>query len=294
MNDDTTHVRGQCCDEMKKSVSYVVDVQLNKGGGAIVEGQCECAAGVGPHAVCKHVVAILFAVHDFSVNGNLKLQLTCTQKLQTFHKAKPFLASPVKAAELKIGHSNTNTANLHFDPRPVDSRNTPGYASFVRNLTINYRGIHKDSVPLVQLYEPANTYAIEHDHAYLASSASDVFLREINVTDITPETALSIEKATRGQANNQNWLIERRLRLHASKFGAICRAREKRKMAENLVQHIRVRAAAINHGRLFEKTAITWFEQLFNVTVRCGMGITVSLDRPYLACENVVNYSLLY
>jgi len=94
--------------------------------------------------------------------------------------------------------------------------------------------MHKDSVPLVQLYEPANTYAMEHDHAYLASSASDVFLREINVTDITPETALSIEKATRGQANNQNWLIERRLRLHASKFGAICRAREKRKMAENL------------------------------------------------------------
>lgn len=46
-----------------------------------------------------------------------------------------------------------------------------------------------------------------------------------------------------------------------------------------------MQAAALSHGRLFENTAITQFEQQSNVTVQRGMGITVSLDRPYLACS---------
>ena len=117
VNETGTHLRGQCCAEMKKGVSYIVDVHVAKDG-SLEASQCECAAGIGPHALCKHVVAVLFAIHDFSVNGNIKLQLACTQKLQTFHKAKPFLASPVKAKELKISHSNTNTDNLFLTRGP--------------------------------------------------------------------------------------------------------------------------------------------------------------------------------
>lgn len=183
---------------------------------------------------------------------------------------------------MKIGQGNTDSAKLHFDPRPVETRNTPGYASYVRNMIINYKGLHVDSVPLVQLYEPANTYAIEHDHVYLANSASENFLCDILVTDITPEIAPNIEKATRGQAGNPNGYAERCLRMHASKFGAICRARDKQKMAENLVHHVRVQPAAVNHGRLFENTALTQFEQQCNVRVQHGVGMTVSLDKDFI------------
>lgn len=285
VNATATHVRGQCCAEMKKGVAYIVDVHI-RNDGLVVEAQCECAAGIGPCASCKHIVAMLFALHDFAVNGNVKLQLTCTQKLQTFHKAKPFMASPVKAAQLKIGHSNTNSEELHFDPRPIEVRNAAGYDSYVRNLTINYKSLNADSVPLLQLYEPANTYALENDHDYLENTLSENFLHDIHVTHITPEIALSIEKATKGQASNPTtWHAERCLRLHASKFGAICRARNKVKMAERLVLHVPVQAAALSHGRLFESTAVKKFEQLYNVTVQCGMGIIVSLNRPYLACS---------
>ena len=284
VNGNATHVRGQCCAEMKKGVAYIVDIHIRKDG-LVVEGQCECAAGIGPYARCKHVIAILFALFDFSANANVKLQLTCTQKLQTFHKAKPFMASPVKAAHLKIGHSNTDAAELHFDPRPVESRKAPGYRSYVRNVAINYMTLHTDSVPLIQLYEPANTYATENDHDYLRNTLSDNFLHEMHVTHITLHTALSIEKATRGQASNPNWHAERCLRLHASKFGAICRARNKVKMAQRLVKNVPVQAAALSHGRLFENVALNKFEQLYNVKVERGMGIMVSLNRPYLACS---------
>jgi len=283
-NTTVTHLRGQCRAEMKKGAAYIVDVRLAQDG-SISETQCECAAGVGPHAACKHVVAILFAMCDFSLNCKLKLHLTCTQKLQTFHKSKPFLASPVKASHLKIGHSNTNNNDLHYDPRPADCRNTPQYGSYVRNTIINYRGLHGDSVPLAQLYEPANRYALEHDHDYSANTLSDIFLSDINVTHITPNTVTKIEKETRGQSGNQKWHVERCLRLHASKFGAICKARDGEKMAKNLVHHVRVKAAAISHGKLFESTAIKQFEELYDVRVEDGVGIHVSLDRPYLACS---------
>jgi len=284
MNTTATHVRGQCRAEMKKGTAYMVDVRVAQDG-HIDEAQCECAAGVGPHAVCKHVVAILFAVHDFSVNNKLNLHLTCTQKLQTFHKSKPFLASPVKASHLNICHSNTNNNNLRYDPRPADCRNAPQYSSYVRNTVINYRGLLGGSVPLAQLYEPANRYAIEHDHDYSSDTLSEIFLKEVNVTHITPSSVSKIETETRGQAANQKWHMERCLRLHASKFGAVCKCRDGHKMAENLVHHVRVMAAPISHGRLFESTAIKQFEELHGVRVQVGMGINVSLDKPYLACS---------
>ena len=44
--------------EMRKSVSYRVDISLNEDG-IIQETQCECGAGQGPSADCKHVVTVL-------------------------------------------------------------------------------------------------------------------------------------------------------------------------------------------------------------------------------------------
>jgi len=57
-------------------VSYVTDVKLTDTG-CIQESQCECAAGVGPSAHCKHVRAVLFSMHQFTVNGKLNLKMTC-------------------------------------------------------------------------------------------------------------------------------------------------------------------------------------------------------------------------
>jgi len=41
-----------------------------------MEWQHECLAGVGPLAYCKHLCAVLYAVHDITVNGDIKLE-TC-------------------------------------------------------------------------------------------------------------------------------------------------------------------------------------------------------------------------
>lgn len=64
--------------EMKKSVTYTVDIQVSHEG-VIVEGQCECGAGQGPSAHCKHVGATLYALDAFLTTGNLICEQTCTQ-----------------------------------------------------------------------------------------------------------------------------------------------------------------------------------------------------------------------
>jgi len=50
--------------------------------------------------------------------------------------------------------------------------------------------------------------------------------------------------------------MERCVRLHASKLGAICKTWDGQKMAENLVHHVGVKADAISHERLIEIMAI--------------------------------------
>lgn len=64
--------------EMKKTVSYKVDLAVNSHG-VIEEAQCECAVGQGPTAHCKHVGCVLYGLIQFSSKQELLTEQTCTQ-----------------------------------------------------------------------------------------------------------------------------------------------------------------------------------------------------------------------
>ena len=51
---------------MKKKVQYSIKFVLNNSTGEIQCSHCECPAGMGPHGTCKHVIAALMALSDFS------------------------------------------------------------------------------------------------------------------------------------------------------------------------------------------------------------------------------------
>ena len=59
----------------------MVDVKRSKDTAQIEEAQCECGAGMGPFAHCKHINTLLYAVHVFGKTGEVKVEDTCTQKL---------------------------------------------------------------------------------------------------------------------------------------------------------------------------------------------------------------------
>ncbi|XP_014674679.1 PREDICTED: uncharacterized protein LOC106814834 [Priapulus caudatus] len=116
---------------MKKMASYKVDICIDKEA-VIEEGQCECGAGQGPTAHCKHIAAVLFGLTSFRNAGSILTELTCTQVLQTFHKAKVYKGSPMKSDDFEAIRGKEGSS-LVFDPRPRHMRNSVNSTNRFRN-----------------------------------------------------------------------------------------------------------------------------------------------------------------
>jgi hypothetical protein len=264
---------------MRREITYDIDVTMDTDG-VINECQCECGAGMGPEAHCKHVQAVLWALIRFSSSKDIVTIQTCTEQLQTFHKAKKHLGSPVKCNNANIG---ANDQTFEFDPRPQSLVNDPGYKDRVLNLCTNAQLSH--SIPLQQLTAPANTYALVRDHAYLPLSLEDKFLAENNVTEISMQEREVLERDTQSQNACKKWKEERCKRLHSSNFGRICKATpatDFKNLAYSLTRVNNFSTPATRHGRKYESVAVKKFEEKCAV-VTSPSGIHVYSERAYIA-----------
>jgi hypothetical protein len=289
-NDVYYYIRAECRASMKVAVTYIVDVSIDSHG-IVQECQCECAAGMGPHAHCKHVVALLYGLVKFSDGGQFQTAKTCTEKLQTFHHAKKHLGSPVKAEKLVLPISK----EVDFDPRPRKFIRQTHYSDHFRNTCIN-SCIMYDS-PISQCFPPANPLAVLVDHCYhTPEDPIETFLRRIKVTEITEDEVREIQSATVGQ-NNDLWHRERQKRLNSSKFGRICKRTDRtdpRALARSLLVKEDIRSKSVLHGRSYELIAIQSYEAHQGIaTTPCG--IFISQDYPFLAAtpDRIVNDNLL-
>ena len=82
---DETYITGRVSAEISKKIAYKVDIHLDKFG-VVIACQCECGAGEGPEAHCKHIALVLFALTK--VKEGILTKQTCTQTLMTFHQTK--------------------------------------------------------------------------------------------------------------------------------------------------------------------------------------------------------------
>ena len=55
----------------------------------VVFAECGCPAGMGPHASCKHIGGLCYALQVFTRIGKYPQYLTCTDKLQEWNKPRP-------------------------------------------------------------------------------------------------------------------------------------------------------------------------------------------------------------
>ena len=78
MENDVFYFTSSVWAEMKKAVNYKVDAAINNDG-IILEAQCECGAGQGPTAHCKHVSTVMYAIIKFITTWDILTELTCTQ-----------------------------------------------------------------------------------------------------------------------------------------------------------------------------------------------------------------------
>ncbi|XP_062599633.1 uncharacterized protein LOC134261201 [Saccostrea cucullata] len=145
-NNALWYVRSAIRAEMSKSVVYTIDIVMENDGN-IAECQCECAAGMGPLAHCKHIFTALFACLSFKTHGSVKTEQTCTQRLQTFHRVRPHRGTPMKANNLDMpGCEEICNFADGFDPRPVEYRNNLGYKSYFQNVCLSYPGVSKTPI----------------------------------------------------------------------------------------------------------------------------------------------------
>ena len=122
--------------------------------GCVVQCQCECAAGMGPSAVCKHVYTVLFGLQMFSESGEIVTEEPCTQNLQTFHQAKHYMGSPLNSRDLPLANQNLNVI---FEPREPEYLDAEISENRFRSVWLNHPNI--TNFPVAQLYKLANTLA---------------------------------------------------------------------------------------------------------------------------------------
>ncbi|CAC5413912.1 unnamed protein product [Mytilus coruscus] len=219
-------------------------------------------------------------------NGEIVTEETCTQRLQTFHKSKRFKGSPIKACDLSV--TVVRASNVNFDPRPRAFQNTSNYQDYFRNICLSHKC--GSTLPIVQLYPPANIYGVVTDHDYFEFHPEDKWLRENCISTITDEEISKIESFTSGQAKNPRWKEERCKRLQSSSFGRICKATDRtdfEKLARSMTEIVNLKTAPILHGQKYEKSK---YEQDFGRSpVNCG--IYVSKSHLFIAAspDGIIN-----
>ncbi|XP_047039840.1 uncharacterized protein LOC124644478 [Helicoverpa zea] len=274
-----TYIKGICRKSMKK-LHYSVDIKFDEYGN-IMEAHCECPAGSGSNASCKHVAVLLFGIEHMVHAKQILLFETCTQKLQQFHvPTSRYSGTPIRAEKL------TRRRNLPviFEPYPVNKINKINYDSRVRSLVLNFPN---SSMPLKQMYEPANPYSLEIDHNYTLEDKKSKILKNLLVSEITEDQIKKIEEETRFQSNSDEWHNQRQKHITASTFHTICHLRETtmKVYAKQLQQKKKTFfSRATSHGIINEKIALDKYCQMYDLIAE-PCGLFISKERPHLAAS---------
>ena len=76
------HFKAKCMSEMRKDRLHKLFLYLDVETFDIMGAECGCPAGKAPYASCKHIVAMCYALEEFSHFGRIPGFLTCTERLQ--------------------------------------------------------------------------------------------------------------------------------------------------------------------------------------------------------------------
>lgn len=273
--DGDYYATGLCASEMRKTISYNVTIKLKDH--IVLEAQCECAAGIGPYAQCKHVIVVLCGIVDFNETKTIKTKSSCTSTLQTFHHPTgSYSGNPVQAAHLTLKFKNKQMKEMTtFDPRPT-TENVEKYRENFNNIIGNYCG---GNMPISQLIKPADKKSMYGDHDYLQKTAEEQYFEGHILTD----EQLNILQR-KPVTDRKNWLEERKLRLQSSDFGKICKQKKnKLTLARSLIKSKELHTDAIKHGIKYEQEAIEKFQQVTGLlTTKCG--IIVHPHHQFLGC----------
>lgn len=272
-SDGKLFISAICAAETRRSEEYKVKLLL-KGvphSPSIAQATCECAAGEGWSAACKHVAAVCYTVEHYRGTGVL-LQLTSkTQQQQTWHRPpKGRQASHMTAAQLAKGAC----------------QDVPIQRQLTMNEVVMAAINSRLSPSLLTLTSPCNLQAFCIEHAYGKDPLPVVLVNAINF--VTPQTAADIERKTVGQSTSPKWWSVRSTRLTASHFKSMCSTVRSGKLSANpalcILRPKVLKNAAIAWGKKHEKDALEGYASLMHCRVK-SVGVFIDKDHSYLAAS---------
>ena len=178
-------VQADCVPEMRKDRIYKLCLHLDTVSFDIISARCGCPTGKGPHASCKHVAAVCYALEEFSRFRQLPDFLACTDKLQEWNRSRPKKLDIIhscckltfkKARNLKKKAKENSPSPSCYDPHPQEYRQ------------VNLEAVEKLRCDFLSLSQPCafldilvtSVDKVMHDHSYSLPPAAEDSINRVD------------------------------------------------------------------------------------------------------------------
>lgn len=254
-----------------KDTIYKVAIVLNNDS-TVKNATCQCKASESES--CSHIIGLLFTLEDYTVLFGFQ-PATCTSKLKTWNMGRKRGRNPKCVLDASYPHHSKPEMDRKrfkkFDPVPYNSKHTEiPEGDFLRNL----QSCNQTSMFEIILKIKYEDYQLEPERKNILNLKIKLMMSDLISVNSGP-----ILKVT--DQNTTDWLIERRVRITASKAKSYFTA----KSVTNLINQQLWKQScdlsnvpAIKYGRENENKAFDRYKQLTGYDVRkCGFFTNKSL-----------------
>ncbi|KAJ3618935.1 hypothetical protein MTP99_005733 [Tenebrio molitor] len=247
-------VKGVVQASMKKK-SYEVEISIDSDDG-ITQAKCTCPRGA---VICHHMASLCIYAHynisstDEACQWNAPKPSTVAE-VQTLKDLHPSKRQNYKAVDRNVSDNEINTFLAQLEGTTVGFswllKPEPADRSF-------------QMVPIVEDILSSEDYLVSVDkNTYLLQQLA-----------LSQETIIDVASLTTGQATNENWLVVRKNRLTASKFGLVLAAYKRQRFPPSLYKSLMEGydldgIRAVQWGKENEETAINLFTAATNLEVQ--------------------------
>ena len=292
------YIRCNCLPEMKKTMTYKVEMALSESGD-IIYASCPCPAGKGPLGSCKHVAALCYALEEFARLKCTREYQSCTSRLQEWNRPRKRKLEPQSVYDIDFsrktyGSSENNKRKVLNDPRHPSHRNTESTKAN-QALLENIMKVRPNCgfyylLSDVKKDEEKKSIEIISPIKEQPVSLQTILMRAEKIKKnlmVTENERQKIFTKTKSQSNCQEWFLHRKIRITASKCKrALVRPKTSptKAMGEILQYNQRFQSNKMRQGLEDERKILQLYEKRVGCKVK-ESGFVISTTHPFLGAS---------
>ncbi|XP_018573228.1 uncharacterized protein LOC108912481 [Anoplophora glabripennis] len=248
-------IKGSVQASMKKR-TYTVEVSIDLKEQVVISNSCTCPRG---QVVCHHLAALLYYAHYNISSTDIQRQWGTTAANLNAEVPVHTIEELYDCKQQYVAVCNKITTSEIEDFRQILGQTNVGF-SWLLKPEAN-EAVHKLVPSIDDIVFSEEYFQAEHKEAYFLEKCF-----------MPAEKIQEIASLTVGQHMNENWLITRKSRLTASKFGLVLKACKRNKYPPSLLKALLEgysmdRVLAVQWGKDNEQTAIQKFMEETNFSV---------------------------